>query len=114
MLVLVHLVLPTSCVHRPLAAPARSPAIRSWRLRPARCVAEGGAADKEDSLGGMTMGDVLAAIAAKQQAAQPLEELVDETRGSLDAMLEFGSEELDEVMYELAADLRSVRLCFRT
>ena len=56
----------------------------------------------------MTMGDVLAAIAGRQQASQPLEAILDETRGSLDAMLEFGSDELDEVMYELASELRSV------
>jgi hypothetical protein len=79
-----------------------------------RCLADSEPAASDsagngDDADGLTMGDVLAAIASRQQGALPLEDLVDETRGSIDAMLEFGSDELDEIAYELAADLRSVQ-----
>ena len=64
-------------------------------------------AGNEDDTGGLSagdgasMGDLLAALASQQQGALPLEDLVDETRGSIDAMLEFGSDELDEIAYEV-------------
>jgi hypothetical protein len=79
-----------------------------------RCLADSEPAASDsagngDDADGLTMGDLLAAIASRQQGALPLEDLVDETRGSIDAMLEFGSDELDEIAYELAADLRSVQ-----
>ena len=92
------------CVHRPVV-----------RLRQSlRCLADSDPAASDsagngDGADGLTMGDLLAAIASRQQGALPLEDLVDETRGSIDAMLEFGSEELDEIAYELAANLRSVQ-----
>ena len=75
-----------------------------------RCSADsdpvsGSAAGNGDDTGGLgdgaSMGDLLAALASQQQGALPLEDLVDETRGSIDAMLEFGSDELDEIAYEV-------------
>ena len=75
-----------------------------------RCSADsdpvsGSSAGNGDDTGGLgdgaSMGDLLAALASQQQGALPLEDLVDETRGSIDAMLEFGSDELDEIAYEV-------------
>ena len=74
-----------------------------------RCAADSdpvsGSAGNGDDTGGLgdgaSMGDLLAALASQQQGALPLEDLVDETRGSIDAMLEFGSDELDEIAYEV-------------
>ena len=71
-----------------------------------RCLADSDpaasdSAGNRDGADGLTMGDMLAAIASRQQGELPLEDLVDETRGSIDAMLEFGSDELDEIAYEV-------------
>ena len=71
-----------------------------------RCLADSDpaasdSAGNRDGADGLTMGDMLAAIASRQQGELPLEDLVDETRGSIDAMLEFGSDELDEIEYEV-------------
>ena len=81
------------------------------RLRQSlRCLADTDPATSDgEGADGLTMGDLLAAIAARQQGSLPLEDLIDETRGSIDAMLEFGSDELDSIAAELAADLRSVQ-----
>lgn len=91
-----------AAVHRPVLRLSQS----------LRCIADpdpatqGGDGDGAD---GLTMGDLLAAIAKRQQGSLPLEGLIDETRGSLDAMIEFGSDELDSIAADLASDLRSVQ-----
>lgn len=70
--------------------------------------ARGGDDDDASSEPGLSIGDLLVEVLARQRVALPLEEQLDFDRGNLDAMLASASVELDAAYDELGASLAAV------